>query len=118
MSRRHPSNVALRTPPKYVTCSLGSRTEDQGLKMQSERAPRVSLGMPVYNGEPFIVEALDSLLAQTFEDFEIVICDNASTDGTEEICRMYAEKDERIRYFRNRTNYGYINNFNLTFRLS
>lgn len=62
--------------------------------------PKVSIGMPVYNGEPFIREALDSLLAQTFTDFELIISDNASTDGTEAICREYVAKDSRIRYVR------------------
>jgi glycosyltransferase involved in cell wall biosynthesis len=86
--------------------------------MPAAGSPRVSLGMPVYNAERYLEQALDSLLAQTFENFEIVICDNASTDATEEICRRYAEKDDRIRYFRNRTNYGLVDNFNLVFRLS
>src|SRR5918992_2944575 len=68
--------------------------------------PRVSLGMPVFNAEQHIEEAIESLLAQSFGDFEIVISDNASSDGTEEICRTYVTKDDRIRYFRNRANYG------------
>ena len=67
--------------------------------------------MPVYNGEKFIREALDSLLAQTFTDFELIISDNASTDGTESICREYAEKDARIRYVRQIENKGAIANF-------
>lgn len=74
--------------------------------------------MPAYNAERFLAEALDSLLSQSFEDFELVIADNASTDGTEEICRTYAARDERIRYFRNRENYGYVYNFNNVFRLT
>ena len=86
--------------------------------MTLERLPRVSLGMPVYNAERYIEEALGALLAQTFNDFEIVISDNASTDRTEEICRTYAAKDERIRYIRNRVNYGVISNFNSVFRVS
>jgi glycosyltransferase involved in cell wall biosynthesis len=86
--------------------------------MHLDAPPRVSLGMPVYNAERYIEQALDSLLAQTFDDFEIVISDNASTDRTEEICRAYAVKDRRIRYFRQRANYGVISNFNSVFRLS
>ena len=86
--------------------------------MSLDKAPRVSLGMPVYNAERYIEEALDSLLTQTFEDFEIVISDNASTDRTEEICRTYVAKDHRIRYIRKRANYGVISNFNSVFRLS
>lgn len=73
--------------------------------------PKVSIGMPVYNGEPFIKEALDSLLTQTFTDFELIISDNASTDGTEAICREYAAKDKRIRYIRQTENRGATANF-------
>jgi glycosyltransferase involved in cell wall biosynthesis len=80
--------------------------------------PKVSVGMPVYNGERYLKEALDSILAQSFDNFELVISDNASTDSTEEICRTYVHKDERIRYFRMRENYGVIDNFNNVFRLS
>lgn len=84
----------------------------------SNRLPRVSVGMPVYNAEHYLGSALGSILAQTFEDFELVISDNASTDATEEICRAYAQDDDRIRYFRNRENCGVIRNFNNVFRLS
>ncbi|MEH1885737.1 MULTISPECIES: glycosyltransferase family 2 protein [unclassified Nostoc] len=80
--------------------------------------PRLSIGLPVYNGEKFIKEAIDSLLAQTFEDFELIISDNASTDKTEEICRAYAEKDKRICYYRNDQNIGCARNFNRVFKLS
>jgi glycosyltransferase involved in cell wall biosynthesis len=73
--------------------------------------PKVSIGMPVYNGEPFIREALDSLFAQTFINFELIISDNASTDRTEEICREYAERDTRIRYIRQMENIGASANF-------
>ncbi len=67
--------------------------------------------MPVYNGEPFIRVALDSLLAQTFTDFELIISDNASTDETEAICREYATKDLRIHYIRQPENRGALANF-------
>lgn len=80
--------------------------------------PEVSIGMPVYNGERYVAEALESLVAQTFSNFELVIADNASTDGTEEICRSYARRDDRVRYVRNRANYGAIYNFNNVFRLT
>jgi glycosyltransferase involved in cell wall biosynthesis len=73
--------------------------------------PQVSIGMPVFNGEPFIREALNSLLAQTYTEFELIISDNASTDGTEAICREYAAKDKRIRYVRQPTNRGATANF-------
>ena len=73
--------------------------------------PRVSIGVPVYNGELYIAQTLDSLLAQTFEEFELIICDNASTDRTEQICRTYAERDARIRYVRNVENLGAAKNY-------
>src|SRR2546422_6850224 len=73
---------------------------------RSSRRPRVSVGMPVYNGERYLAEAVDSLLAQTYEDFEVIICDNASTDRTGEIARSYAARDTRVRYARNEKNLG------------
>ncbi len=80
--------------------------------MNSNRIPRVSVGLPVYNGEPFLVQALEALLSQTFTDFELIICDNASTDGTEAICRGYAARDPRVRYLRHARNIGVNRNFN------
>jgi glycosyltransferase involved in cell wall biosynthesis len=77
-----------------------------------DSAPRVTVGMPVRNGQRFIQRAIDSLLAQTFADFELIICDNASSDGTERICRAYAARDPRVRYFRNPINLGPAGNFN------
>jgi len=80
--------------------------------------PVVGLGMPVYNGERFVADAIRSILGQTLADFELVICDNASTDGTEQICRGFAASDPRVRYFRNPTNLGAHPNYNLTFQRS
>jgi glycosyltransferase involved in cell wall biosynthesis len=80
--------------------------------------PRVSIGMPVFNGEKYLKEALESILAQTYSDFELVISDNASNDRTEQICREYAAKDSRIRYYRNEKNIGAPKNFNRVFELS
>jgi glycosyltransferase involved in cell wall biosynthesis len=68
--------------------------------------PKLSVGFPVYNGETYLRNALNSLLGQDFEDFELIISDNASTDGTSEICREYANRDKRIRYFRIESNQG------------
>ena len=73
-------------------------------------APRVSIGLPVYNGEEFLREALDSLLAQDFTAFELIVSDNASCDATEPICRSY-EADPRVRYLRNAENIGATANF-------
>lgn len=77
----------------------------------STLAPFVTIGLPVYNGEKYLSLALDSLLAQTFTDFEIIISDNASTDNTEKICNDYAKKDKRIKYFRQDRNIGVVKNF-------
>ncbi len=80
--------------------------------------PRVSIGLPVYNGEEFLAEALESVLAQTFTQFEVVICDNASTDGTAGICSEFGRRDPRIRYLRNDKNLGAAPNYNRTFELA
>lgn len=82
------------------------------------RLPRVSIGLAVYNGEQFLSQALDSLLSQSFSDFELIICDNASTDQTATICSSYACRYPRVRYHRNAANVGVARNFNLTFSLS
>ena len=84
----------------------------------TQPTPRVSIGLPVYNGERFLARAIDSLLAQDFVDFELVISDNASTDGTGEISRDYAARDPRIRYHRNERNIGAVGNFNRTLDLA
>lgn len=84
----------------------------------SDRKPRVSVGMPVYNGDRFLKEALDVILAQTYEDFELIISDNASTDRTGEICKAYAAKDQRIKYYRNEQNIGVHRNYNRVFKLA
>jgi glycosyltransferase involved in cell wall biosynthesis len=74
--------------------------------------------MPVFNGEKYLEETLESILAQTYTDFELIISDNASTDRTEQICLGYASKDARIRYYRNERNVGAPNNYNRVFKLS
>lgn len=75
--------------------------------------PRLSIGLPVYNGEPYLAEALDALLGQTFTDFELIISDNASIDATEEISRRYAAYDSRVRYIRQARNIGCAPNHNV-----
>ena len=74
--------------------------------------PLLTVGMPVYNAASTLTYALDTLLAQTFKDFQIIISDNASTDETREICERYQEKDKRILYIRNEQNMGLLYNFN------
>lgn len=77
--------------------------------------PTVSVGMPVYNGETYLEVAISSVLSQTFDDLELIISDNASTDRTAEICQDYAARDRRVRYFRNPHNLGAAPNYNLAF---
>lgn len=77
--------------------------------------PAVSIGLPVYNGEKHLEKTLESLLGQTFQDFEIIISDNGSTDRTEEICRTWAGRDPRIRYLRSEENRGASWNYNRVF---
>ena len=79
----------------------------------SEHVPVLSIGLPVYNGERYLRQALDALLAQTFTDFELIISDNASSDSTADICRSYADRDSRIRYVRQGSNVGAAPNHNL-----
>ena len=83
--------------------------------MTTNRTPRLAIGLPVYNGAEFLGEALTALLGQTYEDFELIISDNASTDATEEICREFAGRDARIRYIRQARNIGSVPNHNIVF---
>jgi glycosyltransferase involved in cell wall biosynthesis len=78
----------------------------------SDRPPLVTIGLPVYNSQRYLSQSLDSLLAQTFRDFVLIISDNASTDATPDICRKYAELDPRVQYYRNDVNIGNPKNFN------
>ena len=74
---------------------------------------KVVIGLPVYNGDNYLAAAIDSILAQSYGDFDLLISDNASTDGTEEICRAYVKRDPRIRYIRQVQNAGAAANHNL-----
>jgi glycosyltransferase involved in cell wall biosynthesis len=78
--------------------------------------PRLSIGLPVYNGENYLAESLQALLGQTYENFELIISDNASTDSTAEICRGYIKQDSRIRYIVQSDNIGQIPNHNFVVR--
>ena len=73
---------------------------------------KVSIGLPVYNGEQFIRESIDSVLNQTFQDFELIISDNASTDNTPTIVDPYVKRDSRLQYYRNDKNFGAAYNYN------
>ena len=79
---------------------------------------KVTIGLPVYNGEKFIANTLEALLGQSYGKFELIISDNASTDKTEQICREFASRDSRIRYVRQPKNLGAVPNFNCVFEIS
>jgi len=78
--------------------------------------PRLSIGLPVFNGERFLAEAIRSVIEGSYGDWELIISDNASSDGTAAIARSFAEADGRIHYRRNATNIGPLPNFNRVFR--
>jgi glycosyltransferase involved in cell wall biosynthesis len=80
-------------------------------QMIKDNKPKISIGMPVWNGEPFIKDALHSILNQTYVNFELIISDNGSNDQTEEICKYFKSRDERIKYYRSPVNKGGFNNF-------
>jgi len=82
------------------------------------KTPKVSVGLPVYNGAKHLRLALDSLRIQDYPNLDLLISDNASTDGTAEICSEYARRDSRIRWFKNETNIGAAKNFNRVFELA
>jgi len=82
----------------------------------SRTDPVLTIGMAVYNGEQTVGRAIESLLAQTFDDFSLLVSDNASTDSTESICRDYARSDDRVRYVRQPVNLGAPGNFGFLVR--
>jgi glycosyltransferase involved in cell wall biosynthesis len=93
--------------------------DDERISVNSDNSsPIVSFGVPVRNGEKYLPRLFDSLLAQDFADFEVIIGDNLSDDRTEEICREYARRDARIKYFKHPENLGQSGNFNRVFELS
>jgi len=86
--------------------------------MRKKPEIKLAIGLPVFQGERYLALALDSILHQSFGDFEVIISDNHSTDATEEVSRDYAKRDKRIRYVRNESNLGVARNFNQAFHLS
>lgn len=94
------------------------RTATIGRAPKLTAMPLVTIGMPVYNSERYLAQSIESLLAQTYTDFVLVISDNASTDGTAELCQKYVRQDTRVRYFRNPVNIGMSGNFNRVFDLT
>ena len=88
------------------------------MNRRDQSTARVTIGLAVYNGVTYLEEAINSILAQTFENYELIIVDNASTDSTAALCESYAERDRRISYYRNYENIGGARNENLTVLLA
>ena len=95
-----------------------SRLHYGKLIMSNTSCPLVSIGLPVFNGDKSLENAIECLLEQDYPNFEIIISDNASTDSTQMICERYSKNESRIKYFRIEKNLGAIWNFNHVFELS
>lgn len=80
--------------------------------------PLVSIGLPVRNGGEYLSESIQSILDQTYHNIELVICDNLSTDDTQQVCEAFASRDPRVKYHRNETDIGGSGNHNLVYRKS
>lgn len=90
----------------------------RGVDLMSGDACRVTIGLPVFNGEKYLAEAITSILDQTYTDFRLILADNASTDRTSDICKSFEKTDDRIRYVRHERNIGGIKNFNYVLSLN
>jgi glycosyltransferase involved in cell wall biosynthesis len=86
--------------------------------MNNKPKPLVSIGLPVFNGQNFLEEAIESVLSQTYSNLELIISDNGSTDNTQKICYNYVKQDKRVQYYRLSKNYGAAKNYNRTFKFS
>ncbi|MBM2822231.1 MAG: hypothetical protein HW413_977 [Thermoleophilia bacterium] len=84
----------------------------EGMTKPDGREPLVSVVVPVFNGEEYLAESLESILGQTYDNLEVVVMDDASTDRAPEILRLYAERDPRVRYERQTKNRGIFGNIN------
>jgi glycosyltransferase involved in cell wall biosynthesis len=105
---------------RYTTIRLKIRHFFFNLQIskQDTKKPLVSIGFPVYNGEKYLRISIESILNQSYNDFELIISDNGSTDRTENICKAYARSDSRIQYHRHSANKGAAFNFNYTFQMA
>jgi glycosyltransferase involved in cell wall biosynthesis len=101
--------IASERTPTVTLSQVDKRTMTHSPRTE----PLVSVGMPVFNGGRYIERAIESLLAQSFRDFELIISDNASTDNTQALCERYAGLDARVRYLRQPENIGAPRNYNV-----
>lgn len=92
--------------------------EFQACEVLRMAEPLVTIGLPIYNGGSLCSIAIESVLAQTYPNFELLISDNCSTDNTEEVCREYARRDSRVRYTKTERNLGAVGNFCRTVELA
>ena len=88
---------------------IGAKKSENNMNASN---PKISIGIPVYNGEKFIRKCIESVLQQTYKNFELIISDNASTDSTSKICEEFLRKDNRITFVRQNKNMGQNWNFN------
>ena len=88
----------------------------QAVRDRASGRAQLSIGLPVYNGARYLAQAVESLLGQTFTDFQLLLCDNASTDATADICRDFVRRDRRVRHLQSDRNRGAAWNFNRAFR--
>lgn len=114
---RERSGKSQRRASRLRRCELAPESA-QNMSDSTTPTPRVSIGMPVFNGESYLRIALEALESQTFTDFEVVICDNASEDQTQSICEEFTARDSRFKYSRNPSNLGPMLNFNRVWELS
>jgi len=82
------------------------------------KRPLVTIALPVFNGEDFLAQAVECLLKQDYDHFELIILDNCSTDATERMCSSFCEQDRRVRYYRHPRNLGALPNFNSAIRFA
>ena len=101
-----------------INCKSVEKTINHEAGMKENKFIKVSVGLPVFNGEKYLTKSIQSILAQTLDNFELIIVDNASSDNTEEICKRFVEKDKRIKYYRNEKNLGASANHNRTLSLA
>lgn len=101
---------------RYRCYKRKNAVRSQAKHQSGSKMAKVAIGLPVYNGADYLPNAIASILAQTFGDFELLISDNASDDATEDVCRNYARLDRRIRYARQARNIGAAANHNFVVR--